>query len=55
MKYDCFGMKENKCSVLTETICEKSNECPFYKTKEQFKKDARAAERQNKGVNQYVK
>ena len=59
MKEDCFAFdkkaKGYKCNVLTEMICERSDECPFYKTKAQFKADARAAERQNKGVNQYVK
>lgn len=61
MKEDCFAfngkvkVKGHKCIVLTEMICEHSDECPFYKTKAQYKADARAAERKNKGVNQYVK
>lgn len=61
MKEDCFAFDkkekriDKKCTALRELICEKSDECPFYKTKEQFKKDARAAERKNGGLSQYVK
>ena len=54
MKHDCFGNKGDKCSALNEMLC-KTGECSFYKTKEQFKKDARAAERKNGGLSQYVK
>ena len=39
VKKDCFayGSMNNKCSVLTETVCE--NEiCKFYKTKKEFEK-----------------
>lgn len=61
MKEDCFAFNKSakgngkRCTALRELICEKSDECPFYKTKEQFKKDARAAERKNGGLSQYVK
>ena len=60
MKEDCFAFnkqakrKEKMCNALRELVCD-NNECSFYKTKEQFKKDARAAERKNGGLNQYVK
>lgn len=59
MKEDCFAfngkVKDKCCNVLTEMICKNSDDCPFNKTKAQYKADARAAERKNKGVNQYVK
>lgn len=59
MKEDCFAfnakVKGCCCNVLTDMICKHSDECPFYKTKAQFKADARAAERKNGGLNQYVK
>ncbi len=41
IKTDCFGYNKaaKKCTIMTETICRKSN-CTFYKTREQAKKDA---------------
>ena len=38
-KRDCFGYSSinNRCSVLTETVCKKE-ECRFYKTKKEFEK-----------------
>ena len=38
-KTDCFayGRLNHKCSILTETFCEKE-ECKFYKTKKEFEK-----------------
>lgn len=39
VKKDCFGYSNinNRCSVLTETVC-KNKECRFYKTKKEFEK-----------------
>ena len=39
VKRDCFGYSNinNRCSVLTETVCKKEN-CKFYKTKKEFEK-----------------
>ena len=36
---DCFGYSNinNRCSILTETVC-KNKECRFYKTKKEFEK-----------------
>lgn len=36
---DCFGYSSinNRCSVLTETVCKKEI-CRFYKTKKEFEK-----------------
>ena len=36
---DCFGYSNinNRCSVLTETVC-KNEICKFYKTKKEFEK-----------------
>ena len=36
---DCFGYSNinNRCSVLTETVC-KDGICKFYKTKKEFEK-----------------
>lgn len=45
-KKDCFGYKLNRCTVLCEMVCEKS-ECPFYKTREQFDTDAEKARIKN--------
>ena len=38
-KKDCFGYSNinNRCSVLTETVC-KNKKCNFYKTKKEFEK-----------------
>ena len=38
-KKDCFayGRIHDKCSILTETVCKKT-ECKFYKTKREFEK-----------------
>ena len=38
-KKDCFGYSNinNRCSVLTETVC-KNGICKFYKTKKEFEK-----------------
>ena len=47
---DCFGyITSTKCKALNDVICKKEK-CPFYKTEEQFKKDAREAQerRQNR-------
>lgn len=42
-KTDCFAyVSTTKCKALNDMVCKKG-ECPFYKTKEQFKKDAREA------------
>lgn len=42
-KKDCFGYKvSNYCGVLVEMVC-KNRSCSFYKTKEQFKEDAKKA------------
>ena len=37
VKKDCFayGRLNDKCSILIETVCKKS-ECKFYKTKREF-------------------
>ena len=39
VKKDCFayGRLNDKCSILTETVCKKA-ECKFYKTKREFEK-----------------
>ena len=39
VKKDCFayGRLNEKCSILTETVCKKA-ECKFYKTKREFEK-----------------
>lgn len=38
-KKDCFayGRLNDKCSILTETVCKKGI-CKFYKTKREFEK-----------------
>ena len=38
-KKDCFayGRLNNKCSILTDTYCEKEK-CKFYKTKTEYEK-----------------
>lgn len=46
-KKDCFAMKYGKCTVLNETECEN---CKFYKTKEQFKAEAKKQKRGNENV-----
>lgn len=42
-KKDCFGYRVGKCTVLTEMVCAKKDDCPFYKTHEQFEEDAERA------------
>ena len=39
VRKDCFGYSNinNRCSVLTETVCKKEI-CKFYKTKKEFEK-----------------
>lgn len=39
VKKDCFCYSNinNRCSVLTETVCKKAD-CRFYKTKKEFEK-----------------
>ena len=41
MKTDCFGYDKlsGKCKIMSEEICKKRN-CTFYKTSEQYRKDA---------------
>lgn len=40
---DCFAYKvSGYCSALTEMVC-KTGECSFYKTRGQFKEDAKRA------------
>jgi hypothetical protein len=42
-KKDCFAHKvRGYCSALTEMVCQRRG-CTFYKTKEQFKEDAKRA------------
>lgn len=48
MREDCFGYKKGKCNILTELVCKNGGKCSFYKTKEQFRKDAQRAEEKNK-------
>lgn len=42
MKENCFAcdLNKRKCTVLTETVCEKRSSCPFFKTPEQFTADS---------------
>lgn len=35
---DCFGYHMGRCRIMTELIC-KRNDCSFYKSKEQDRKD----------------
>ena len=44
-KKDCFGYSKinNRCSVLTETVCKNEN-CKFYKTKKEFEKGRKQVE-----------
>ena len=44
-KKDCFayGSLNNRCSVLTETVC-KNGICKFYKTKKQFEEGRKQGE-----------
>lgn len=35
---NCFSLVNGKCRILDDTEFEKRN-CPFYKTKEQYKKE----------------
>lgn len=39
IKTDCFGYKRGTCMVLTDLVCGQ-RECSFYKTQEQFRRDA---------------
>lgn len=42
-KKDCFGYKvSGYCGVLVEMVCKHRN-CSFYKSKQQFKEDAKRA------------
>lgn len=47
VKKECFAWMptNNRCGVLTETICKNKEVCNFYKTKQQFKEDLAKAER----------
>lgn len=40
IRKDCFGYVAGKkdCQVLTENICVKREECPFFKTREDFQR-----------------
>ena len=39
---ECFayGEERRSCMILTEDLCKNHGKCPFFKTKEQFEKDA---------------
>lgn len=41
MKTDCFGYDKlsGKCKIMVEDVCKKRN-CTFYKTCEQYRRDA---------------
>ena len=43
MKADCFAYKMKTCTVLKIMVCKDGSECPFYKTRKQFKDDAEKA------------
>lgn len=48
MKTDCFAyVSVTRCKALNDMVCKNGN-CPFYKTKEQFEKDAKAAHERRK-------
>lgn len=47
MKKDCFAYKLRKCTALVDMVCAKGEECPFYKTREQFNEDAEKARIRN--------
>lgn len=34
------GEEHRSCMILTEDLCKNHGKCPFFKTKEQFEKDA---------------
>jgi len=43
---ECFayGDGHHSCMILTEDLCKNHGKCPFFKTKEQFDKDALRAD-----------
>ena len=44
--HDCGANKDGRCVALTDTKFPGKNDCPFYKTKEQFdKEDAAVVEK----------
>jgi hypothetical protein len=51
-KKDCFAYVSSwKCKALNDVVC-KTGECPFYKTQEQFEKDAEKANKKKQRSNE---
>lgn len=50
IKKDCFANKfGGYCSALVEMVC-RNRECSFYKTREQFERDAERAKKRNENL-----
>lgn len=45
VKWDCDGLEKGGCKILMETLCVTRGQCPFYKTKEQAKRDREKAQK----------
>ena len=51
-KHNCFGwdVAMCKCMILSETICKKREDCPFFKTPHQAKEEAQNTEKRLEAI-----